>query len=154
MEATKPILIAYDGSPSAKAAIEAAGRLFSGRRATVLAVWRSSVDAASASLAAIPAPVAAHAYEQLDEESKQRAAATAAEGEQVARDAGLDAGASTAVCRGKVWATIADTAESEDAEAIVVGTRGLSTVKSALLGSVANGLVHHSPRPVLVVSAP
>src|SRR5690349_23374048 len=30
-------------------------------------------------------------------------------------------------------------------------SRGRSAVKSALLGSVANGVVHHSSRPVVVV---
>jgi nucleotide-binding universal stress UspA family protein len=34
---------------------------------------------------------------------------------------------------------------------IVVGARGLSTVASALLGSVSNAVVHHCKRPVLVV---
>lgn len=48
-------------------------------------------------------------------------------------------------------AAIVDAADREDARAIVVGSRGLSGVKSALLGSVANGVVHHSTRPVVVI---
>jgi nucleotide-binding universal stress UspA family protein len=38
-----------------------------------------------------------------------------------------------------------------DAELIVVGSRGLSRVKSALLGSTSRELLAHAGRPVLVV---
>jgi nucleotide-binding universal stress UspA family protein len=50
-----------------------------------------------------------------------------------------------------VWRTILDVADEVDAETVVVGARGLSTVASALLGSVSNAVVHHSGRPVLVI---
>jgi nucleotide-binding universal stress UspA family protein len=153
MNASKPILIAYDGSEGAKTAIEAAGRLFPNRPAVVASVWRSAAAAMPASLIAIPAGVATRAYEELDKESERQAADKADEGATAAKDAGLDATASTLLCHGQVWATIIAAADQEDAQAIVVGSRGLSPVKSALLGSVANGVVHHSARPVVVIPA-
>lgn len=153
MDASRPIVIAYDGSDGAKDAIEAAGRLFPDRRAVVVSVWHSAGAAAPASVIAIPAAVASRAYEELDRESEQQAALKAAEGATAAKDAGLDASGETVLCGGQVWATLVDTAEKEDAQAIVVGSRGLSRVKSALLGSVANGVLHHSKRPVVVVPA-
>jgi nucleotide-binding universal stress UspA family protein len=152
MNATKPILIAYDGSDGAKTAVEAAGRLFRNSPAVVVSVWHSTASA-SASLIAIPAGVAARAYEELDKESERQAADRADEGATAAKDAGLGATASTLLCHGQVWATIIAAADQEDAQAIVVGSRGLSPVKSALLGSVANGVVHHSARPVVVIPA-
>jgi nucleotide-binding universal stress UspA family protein len=42
-------------------------------------------------------------------------------------------------------------AEQQQAAAIVVGSRGQSTVRSALLGSVSNGVVNNSRIPVVVV---
>ncbi len=154
MNASKPILIAYDGSEGANAAVEAAGRLFPNHPAVVVSVWHSAAAATRASLIAIPAGVAARAYEELDKESERQAVDKANEGVTAAKDAGLDATASTLLCHGQVWATIIAAADQEDAQAIVVGSRGLSSVKSALLGSVANGVVHHSTRPVVVVPPP
>ncbi len=42
-------------------------------------------------------------------------------------------------------------ADAHDADLIVVGTRGLGAVQSALFGSVSKALVRRSQRPVLVV---
>jgi nucleotide-binding universal stress UspA family protein len=45
-------------------------------------------------------------------------------------------------------------ARERDARVIVIGTRGESPIKGALLGSTAHKLLHHSDRPVLVVPLP
>jgi nucleotide-binding universal stress UspA family protein len=44
--------------------------------------------------------------------------------------------------------------ESQDADMLVVGTRGHSGVASAILGSVSTGCVHHAACPVVVVPPP
>src|SRR6476469_3904741 len=126
MNASKPILIAYDGSDGAKAAIEAAGRLFPGRAAEIVSVWHSLASAASASLVALPPNVAAGGSHELDRESEQKASTLAEEGAAAAKDVGLDATGAAVVCRGQVWATIIKAANERDAEAIVVGSRGRS----------------------------
>jgi len=41
-------------------------------------------------------------------------------------------------------------AEEEDVAMIVVGTRGLGKVRRAIMGSVSDYVVHHSPCPVIV----
>jgi nucleotide-binding universal stress UspA family protein len=46
---------------------------------------------------------------------------------------------------------ILDLAERICADLIVVGSRGLGSVKRLLVGSVSLGIVHHADRPVLVV---
>jgi nucleotide-binding universal stress UspA family protein len=50
-----------------------------------------------------------------------------------------------------IWAAVLRFAEQQKAAAIVVGSRGQSTVRSALLGSVSNGVVNNSRIPVVVV---
>ncbi len=46
---------------------------------------------------------------------------------------------------------IAEFAEEEKADLVIVGSRGLGGIKGAILGSVANSLVHKSKVSVLVV---
>jgi len=54
---------------------------------------------------------------------------------------------------GRAASVIADVAERENADIIVVGRRGRGGVAELLLGSTSHELVLHSKQPVLVVSA-
>jgi nucleotide-binding universal stress UspA family protein len=58
--------------------------------------------------------------------------------------------AETHVRRGQFVDEILDLAEEIEAGLILMGSRGLGPVKRLLLGSVAEGVVHHAPSPVLV----
>lgn len=53
--------------------------------------------------------------------------------------------------KGQAVEEILDAAEELDAGLIVVGRRGLSPLKSIVMGSVSDALVHYATRPVLVV---
>jgi nucleotide-binding universal stress UspA family protein len=88
---------------------------------------------------------------EMDDIGLELAERTAAEGAELAREAGFDAAHRTAT--GKPWPAIIEVADELDADLVVVGTRGLSSVESVLMGGVSNGLVHHSRRPLLIVPA-
>ena len=142
------ILIAYDGSDNAGHAIAAAAELLGGGRAVVVHAWEpvSSAAARSAVYAigfdATPDALA-HEREQAD--------AVAARGTALALAAGFDA---TGVARsgsGPLWATIIEAAEAFQPRAIVMGTRGLTGVRSALFGSVSHHVASHASVPVLTV---
>jgi nucleotide-binding universal stress UspA family protein len=54
-----------------------------------------------------------------------------------------------------VAATINDVADDNAAALTVMGTRGLSGIRSVVLGSVSHAVAQHTHRPLLVVpSAP
>jgi universal stress protein A len=52
---------------------------------------------------------------------------------------------------GRAWEEIVNIAKKSKATLIVTGTHGLSGIKHALLGSVAEKVVRHAPCPVLVL---
>jgi nucleotide-binding universal stress UspA family protein len=142
------ILIAFDGSDDARTAIEAAAKLFPGQPAMVLTVWERFIDVFSR--AGSPAGAVID-YETIDKAAQEGAEKRAAEGAALAKQAGLDATGETVDLRTNVADAIKAQADELDADAIVVGSRGLTGIKSALLGSVSHGVVHHAGRPVVVV---
>lgn len=148
------ILLAYDGSDGAKAAVEAAGRLFPGRGADVVSVWRSVAAPAPVGNISAPTEVIARAFVELSREAEARAEGLAEEGAAAARDGGLRASARAVHCDGNTWATLVRLANENRPAVIVLGSRGRSGIKSALLGSVSTGVTHHSEVPVVVVPSP
>ena len=72
-------------------------------------------------------------------------------GVRIAKEAGLKAEPVPVKATGTVWRTLIEIADSCDAATIVVGSRGLTGVRSMLMGSVSNGVIHHAGRPTLVV---
>jgi nucleotide-binding universal stress UspA family protein len=52
---------------------------------------------------------------------------------------------------GPVWKTILELADRQDAGAIVMGSRGLTGVRSMLLGSVSSAVAEHANRPTLII---
>jgi nucleotide-binding universal stress UspA family protein len=145
-----PLILCYDGSEDAKQAIRRGGELLAARRALVLTVWLPSV-ALGPGLGDTAAMVN---FAELDRAAAEEGDRIAEEGAQIARAAGLDAEPVAVKARGPVWHTIVETADRCDATAVVMGSRGLTPLRSMLLGSVSGGVVHHADRPTLVVRRP
>jgi nucleotide-binding universal stress UspA family protein len=140
------LLIAYDGSDQSSEAIAFAARTFGrGARATVIFAWEPALLGAVAVGAPTPVP------EGEIEHEEQLALRVAEEGAQKARDHGLDAQAQAIETASSSWRTIVDAADREHPDIIVMGTRGLSGVKSLVLGSVSHGVAQHASFPVLIV---
>lgn len=146
------ILICYDGSADARAAITRAAEVYPGADAHVLVVWDSLDSMLARSGVGFRYPVTVD-YEEIDQACQDGAKDQAAEGAKLAADAGLAAQATTARQRGTVATTVLDVAEWIDADAIVLGTRGRSTARSLLLGSVSHSVLQHADRPVTVITS-
>jgi len=144
------VLLCYDGSEGAREAIRHAGALLHSRRALVLTVWQPLAGLDYLAWAGESVGMANSV--ELDRAAADAGALMASEGERLADAAGFGDSESLAVeAIGPVWKTITDVAEAHDAGVIVLGSRGLAGLRSLLLGSVSNAVVHHTDRPTLVV---
>ena len=144
------MLIAYDGSPHAEQAIEAAAAVLPGRPALVLTVWRSVRQAAASTPIELPDDVLAGGVAGLDAEAQDEASRLAEDGARLARAGGLQAEAITEERHDSTSATITAVADAHDASVVAVGSRGRSAIRSTILGSVTYGLLHATQRPILV----
>jgi nucleotide-binding universal stress UspA family protein len=78
--------------------------------------------------------------------------ATAEEGATLARAVGFDAEGHSLRTDGSVGAAIVDYADSHPTRLVVIGTRGLSGLRSALTGSVTQHVTQNVHVPVLAVT--
>ena len=144
------VVLTYDGSEDAQGAIAFAGRLLGGRSAVVVHV---QIQIPPPMIGAAPdGPAEDEVVERYMEARSRR---VLDEGVDEAAKAGFEPEGVNRIADGVtgVWHAIIEVAKERDAELIVVGHRGLSRIKSALLGSVSNGVVNHSSVPVLTVPA-
>jgi nucleotide-binding universal stress UspA family protein len=147
-----PLLICYDGSEDAKHAIERAGDLLRGRHALVLTVWQPIVGGGILSRSG--ATTGRVNSVSLDRAAAEDGGRIASEGVRIAKAAGLEAESVAIEATGPIWKTILNIADRHRVAMIVMGSRGLTGVRSMLLGSVSNAVVHHADRPTLVTRQP
>jgi nucleotide-binding universal stress UspA family protein len=153
-----PILVAYDGSDTAQSAVETAARLFPGHRLVVTSVWEPGLAVAMASTTtdmtgigyATPTP---DEMARTDRAQRDHATDAAETGARLARELGANAEANPIADEGKIGETLSALADQLDADAIVVGSRGLGAFKAGLFGSTSRDVLGHTHRPVLVVKA-
>jgi nucleotide-binding universal stress UspA family protein len=150
-----PVLIAYDGSGLSKAAVREAAGLFSGRPAVVATVWEPGLATVfpaavgpigDTALAPDPATI-----ETLDRVQREHALKVVAEGAALASSLGLAAEPQVVADELDVADTLIDIARERGAAVVVVGSHGISGLRSRLLGGVSRKLLAHCDRPVLVV---
>ncbi len=150
-----PVLIAYDGSEVSRAAVRHAAELFAGRPAVLATVWEPGLAAVAMGLpdtmgmGALPPDPAT--VEALDRIQREHASTVAGDGAEFARSLGLSAEPQDVPDELDVADTLIRIAREHGAAVVVVGSHGISGLRSRLLGSVSRKLIEHCDRPVLVV---
>jgi nucleotide-binding universal stress UspA family protein len=144
-----PLMLCYDGSEDAKHMIAEAGNLFPGEHALVLTV-RQTISSVAAAYDWAGVSIMAN-FTELDHAAAEDASRMAAEGVCLAQEAGLEAEPLAVRANGPVWEAIIDAAERQQAAVVVMGSRGLNSLRSILLGGVSSTVVHHADRPTLVI---
>ena len=147
------ILVSYDGSVDAQEAIDHTARLMPGAHATVLTVWEP-IQTTLARTGGLGMDVWYSDEGSADAANEAAAQARAAEGAERATAAGLLAEPRVAARQDSIASAILAVADDLDVDAIVLGTRGLTGIKSMLLGSVSHAVLQHADRSVLIVPSP
>jgi nucleotide-binding universal stress UspA family protein len=155
----RPVVVAYDGSAEAQAAVRAAATLFTDRTLVIVSIWEPGIAMMMTPPSSDPTglaylPPSPEAMADMDRSQRDHAEATAAAGADLARGLGAVVEHYPVAAEADVAETVVAVADRRDAAALVVGSRGLGRVKGRLLGSVSTALLHHTRRPVLVVRSP
>jgi nucleotide-binding universal stress UspA family protein len=151
----RPVLVAYDHSDEAVAALRNAVTLFPLRTLIVVSVWEPGLATAMMSLSgAAPGPPSSEMIAGINRVERDLAAEAADAGASLARELGATAEPIAITDKADVVAAITSEADRHDVCAIAVGSRGLGRVKAPLLGSTSQALLRHTRHPVLVVRAP
>ena len=149
------VVIAFDGSPAARRAIEEAARVFRSSHALVVTVWEEGLAymaPAAPTEAMVMSPMVDPGVAlEVDRGVHDAAERVSQEGAALAKSLGLEAQPLAVPDERDVARTILTVAEKHQAMAIVVGSRGLSGIRARLEGSTSKALLKHAPCPVLVV---
>ena len=148
------ILVCYDGSADARAAVEHAARLFPEEPATVLTVWEPFIEVLARSTMGFGMLPSVPDVSDIDEASRSAAEQTASEGAELAVSLGMSAEGSCCSQASTTARAILATAGDLGADAIVMGSRGRTGLKSLLLGSVSHEVIQQADRTVVVVPSP
>jgi nucleotide-binding universal stress UspA family protein len=150
-----PIVIAFDGSPASRQAVTDAARLLGSRPALVVTVWESGLAYAMPGMGSeglLPTPMVDPGLAlDIDHDVHSQAEQVASEGAALAQSLGLDAKPLAVPDERNVPETILRVAQDNHADAIVVGSRGLSGLRARLEGSTTTALLKHASCPVIVV---
>jgi nucleotide-binding universal stress UspA family protein len=140
------ILVPVDGSSSSLLAVQQALRMLrQGLRASL-------VLANVQEPATLYEMLLAHDAEVIEQVSAKAGLHLLEPARALAREAGVEH--EIEVARGDPAHTLIDILENFGCELVVMGARGMGTLRSALLGSVAHEVLHAAPVPVLIVKPP
>ena len=129
------VLLATDGSPEADRAVE-------------FVTTSGRFEAAALKVVSV---IASEGYVAVVDAARRHAEESA---ERTVSDLGReDVTAHVPHRLGDIAGTIVSEATAWSADIVVLGTRGLGTIRRLLLGSVSRDVLHHAPMSVLIVRA-
>ncbi len=137
------ILVPVDGSPASLEAVRQALRMVQGGLRATLVLANVQEPATLYEM------LLAHDPEVIDKVSAEAGLHLLEPARALVREAGVEHEIEVAV--GDPAHTLVDVLENFGCDMVVMGARGLGTLRSAMLGSVSHEVLHAAPVPVLIV---
>ncbi|MEY2433871.1 MAG: hypothetical protein QOC92_3596 [Acidimicrobiaceae bacterium] len=142
----KSVIVGTDGSETAQKAVQHAGQLAKdhGARLVVVTAYEPQDDALVKESEGVPEDIRWALTDRVQAEEK------ALQGREIARTLGLKGIVAQAI-PGSPPEVLLEAAQDFNADAIVVGSKGLTGAARFVLGSVASSVSHHAPCDVFIV---
>lgn len=138
----RSIVVGFDGSECARAALDEAVRLAQALGDRLVVVYAAEP----------PGRSIGEEWQEHRAALEEIGSGVLAEAAETARAAGVEV--EPVVVIERPVAALLDTADGEDARMIVVGTTSERPLKGVILGAVPHKLLHRAERPVLIVPIP
>jgi nucleotide-binding universal stress UspA family protein len=148
------LVIAFDGSDASRAALERAAELFPGRAAVIATVWEpglAQLAPAYDSFGSVPPLPDPQMLAEVDQAQRDHATQVARMGAELATSLGLAATPRPVEDQVDVAETLVELVDETGAAAVVIGSHGVTGLRSRIMGSVARKLLSHCRSPVVVV---
>ena len=139
------IVLSVDRSPDSNKAVQVASEIALSKGSEVIVLHGRDI-----AVVAPPAPPGPVPPPQAETETEDEAQRLVDEAVRELQEAGVTARGVVLPFRGRLAQQIIDTARTESADLIVLGSRGMSRIQQIVIGSVANKVIHLSPYPVLL----
>ena len=151
-----PVVIGFDGTPTAERALRESASVLAPRRALVVVVWEAGrafelMTLPGRALELPPVLVDIDAAVRLEKSASEDAERLAEQGAMLATDLGYRAEGLAVADERTVAETLLRVAAEHDSQVLVVGSHGRRGLTATLLGSTTKAVVERAPCPVLIV---
>jgi nucleotide-binding universal stress UspA family protein len=148
-DASRPVLIAFDGSIASRQAVAAVAEMFPERQCVILTVSNPN----DRDILEFESDEAVATLQHLSSTDLEEARHLSEQGVALAVATGAHAEPSSLQVQGPAWVAILDVARTIDASLIAVGAHNRHPIIDDFLGSQTLGVLKRAEVPVLVVSA-
>jgi nucleotide-binding universal stress UspA family protein len=151
-----PVVIGFDGTPTAERALRESAALLAPRPALVVVVWEAGrafelLTLPTRALELPPVSVDLRVALEAEKAAYENAERLAEQGAMLASELGYQAEGLAVADEVTVAETLLRVAAERDSQALVLGSHGRRGLTAALLGSTSKSVIDKATRPVVIV---
>ncbi|HEV7965353.1 MAG TPA: universal stress protein [Actinoplanes sp.] len=151
-----PVVIGFDGTPTAERALRESAALLAPRPALVVVVWEAGrafelLTLPTRALELPPVSVDLRVALEAEKAAYENAERLAEQGAMLASELGYQAEGLAVADEVTVAETLLRVAAERDSQALVLGSHGRRGLTAALLGSTSKDVIDKATRPVVIV---